>query len=147
MSNLLKIYVLTSTFSFEKFKLFFKNFCSSFRVRFRKPAGFLKKVSWLPITSYFHERLAFAHYFYKGSCLRCCKGSISSAVYSFLLKNFCFAFLVLLTVCYDCNKLMLLNVCFLYENDFFHFTLVKYKINIKEKCSEKLSRRTTSIRS
>ena len=46
----------------------------------------------------------------KDSVLDVSGGPISSAVYSFLLKFFCFAFLVLIIIYYDCNKLMVFNV-------------------------------------
>ena len=46
----------------------------------------------------------------KDSVLDVSGGPISSAVCSFLLKFFCFAFLVLIIIYYDCNKLMVFNV-------------------------------------
>ena len=90
--------------------LFFNNFCSWLRIRFRNPA-----VSWMEV---FVTKLAASSCWFlsqktwswmlRGSYILCC-------LLIFVKNCLCFAFLMLIFICYDCNELiinMFLNVCF-----------------------------------
>ena len=56
-----------------------------------------------------------------------------------MLKNFCFAFLVLIIICYDYNKLMLLNASFFdLKINLFHSTSLTRKVRSSHRrCSVK----------